>query len=337
MVYLAFILLITLFTTHIATDARSIKQGVVDRLINDPKNVDDSRSVALANYRHRIEQSSKLKALRWALQNKYKAPEYCEACDILVSVPGSPKLTALHLSDIHVDFGYQPGSQAECFQPVCCRFGQPLPSQTGAGFWGDYRGCDLPYWTAEAIVQYIAADIDFVYFTGDLPPHNVWNQSRADQIYTINTINQLLVNTFPNKTFYSAVGNHEAAPSNLFPTPIISRENISWLYEVLADSWIKLGLSADTRNSILRGAFYATVIHPGLRLVSLNMNYCASDNYWLFINMTDPLGQLQWLVKWLQYAEDHEEKVHIIAHHPPRFCLAAFSWNFNRIVNREGD
>jgi len=24
-------------------------------------------------------------------------------------------------------------------------------------FKGDYRGCDLPYWTAEAIVQYIAA------------------------------------------------------------------------------------------------------------------------------------------------------------------------------------
>jgi hypothetical protein len=24
-------------------------------------------------------------------------------------------------------------------------------------FRGDYRGCDLPYWTAVAIVQYIAA------------------------------------------------------------------------------------------------------------------------------------------------------------------------------------
>jgi hypothetical protein len=24
-------------------------------------------------------------------------------------------------------------------------------------FRGDYRGCDLPYWTAEAIIQYIAS------------------------------------------------------------------------------------------------------------------------------------------------------------------------------------
>ncbi len=53
--------------------------------------------------------------------------------------------------------------------------------------------------------------VDFIYYTGDLPPHNVWNQSRADQIYSINTINQWLATLFPNKTFYSAVGNHEAS------------------------------------------------------------------------------------------------------------------------------
>lgn len=52
--------------------------------------------------------------------------------------------------------------------------------------------------------------IDFIYYTGDLPPHNVWNQSREQQLYSLNTINQLLEKTFPNKTFYPAVGNHEA-------------------------------------------------------------------------------------------------------------------------------
>ena len=85
------------------------------------------------------------------------------------------------------------------------------------------------------------------------------------------------------------------APCNLFPTPNIRSENISWLYEVLADSWIKLGLPADTHDSILYGGFYTTVIRPGLRLISLNMNYCDPNNYWLFINATDPLDQLQWV------------------------------------------
>ena len=85
------------------------------------------------------------------------------------------------------------------------------------------------------------------------------------------------------------------APCNMYPTPSVRSDNITWLYEALADNWIKLGLSADTRDSILRGAFYTTIVRPGLRLISLNMNYCAEDNFWLFINSTDPLNQLQWV------------------------------------------
>ncbi|CAF4257182.1 unnamed protein product, partial [Rotaria sp. Silwood2] len=250
--------------------------------------------------------------------------------------PDSPKLNILHLSDIHVDFSYKPGSQADCTQPLCCRAGQPVPGHTGAGFWGDYRNCDVPFWTAEELLKYAAEieKVDFIYYTGDLPAHNVWNQSRSDQLYSINTINNMLATMFPNKTFYSTVGNHEAAPCNLYPTPNIRTDNISWLYEQLADSWIKLGLPADTRDSILHGAFYTTLVRPGLRLISLNMNYCTSDNFWLIINATDPLDQLQWLIQWLQYAEDHEEKVHLIGHQPPRSCFAAYSWNFHKIINR---
>ncbi|CAF4720923.1 unnamed protein product, partial [Rotaria magnacalcarata] len=35
----------------------------------------------------------------------------------------------------------------------------------------------------------------------------------------------------------------------MYPTPNIRSENISWLYEVLADNWIKLGLPSDTSDS----------------------------------------------------------------------------------------
>lgn len=40
------------------------------------------------------------------------------------------------------------------------------------------------------------------------------------------------------------------------------------------------------------------------------------------------------MINWLQYAEDHGEKVHILGHIPPRQCMGSFSWNFDRIVNR---
>ena len=45
------------------------------------------------------------------------------------------------------------------------------------------------------------------------------------------------------------------------------------------------------------------------RLISLNTNYCPKENFWLIINSTDPLGQLEWLSKTLQDSEDNNEKV----------------------------
>lgn len=50
-------------------------------------------------------------------------------------------------------------------------------------------------------------------------------------------------------------------------------------------------------------------IQPGLRVVSLNMNFCARENFWLLVNSTDPANQLQWLVHTLQASEDKGEKV----------------------------
>lgn len=57
------------------------------------------------------------------------------------------------------------------------------------------------------------------------------------------------------------------------------------------------------------GGFYSMVVQPGLRVVSLNMNFCARENFWLMVNSTDPANQLQWLVHILQTSEDVGEKV----------------------------
>lgn len=59
------------------------------------------------------------------------------------------------------------------------------------------------------------------------------------------------------------------------------------------------------------GGFYSLLVRPGLRLISLNMNFCSQYNFWLLINSTDPAGQLQWLVNVLQKAEDNGEKVNV--------------------------
>ena len=50
--------------------------------------------------------------------------------------------------------------------------------------WGDLRKCDTPLRTIEAMYMHIAAHhtVDLIYWTGDLPPHDIWNQSRDGNV-----------------------------------------------------------------------------------------------------------------------------------------------------------
>ena len=50
---------------------------------------------------------------------------------------------------------------------------------------------------------------------------------------------------------------------------------------------------------------------PGLRVISLNMNYCMNKNLWLLLDSNDPADELLWLIFELQLAELKGEKVHI--------------------------
>lgn len=211
------------------------------------------------------------------------------------SSSSAPTRSVLHLADLHIDSDYQPGSNANCGRPLCCREGTPKTGESGAGFWGDYRTCDLPPWTTESMLTYIVqneAQIDWIYFTGDIAPHDVWQQTEKKDLDEISFTTRLLQQTFPTKKIYPCVGNHEAAPPDLFRP-----DDMSWLYSNLARQWIsQFQLDEHTNETILKGGYYTTIVGPGLRLISLNMNYCTANNYWLFINSTDPLGQLQWVI-----------------------------------------
>ena len=57
------------------------------------------------------------------------------------------------------------------------------------------------------------------------------------------------------------------------------------------------------------GAYYSVSASPGLRVISLNMNYCMNKNLWLLLDSNDPADELLWLVFELQLAELKGEKV----------------------------
>ncbi|XP_044521775.1 sphingomyelin phosphodiesterase [Gracilinanus agilis] len=252
--------------------------------------------------------------------------------------PGAPVSRVLFLTDLHWDHDYMEGANPACPDPLCCRKSSGLPpsSQSGAGYWGEYSKCDLPLRTLESLLAGIgpAGPFDMVYWTGDIPAHDVWSQTRHDQLRALTTITTLVKKYLGPVPVYPAVGNHESTPVNSFPPPYIhGNHSSSWLYDAMATAW-ESWLPRRALHTLRNGGFYSLWPRPGLRLISLNMNFCSRENFWLLINSTDPAGQLQWLVRELQAAEDRGEKVHIIGHIPPGHCLKSWSWNYYRIVGR---
>lgn len=245
----------------------------------------------------------------------------------------------LQLTDTHLDFDYMVGTKVECGEPLCCRKVDPMagPGEIGAPKYGYPGFCDTNELLIHSMLDNISKqlyDIDFIYWTGDLPAHNVWNQSKSDQVHSIKYATALFQKYFPGKIVYPSVGNHEGFPVNNFPPPILTGdESGQWLRDALAKEW-KTWLPEETIETIKKGAYYTVLMRKGFRIVSLNMNYGNSENWWLWINSIDPAQQLQWFVEVLTQAEKNGEKVHVIGHIPPDATLKWFKYNYYRIIDR---
>ena len=96
----------------------------------------------------------------------------------------------MHCACCNFHFHYQPlGFYLSC----CCDISLSaislyhtgtIPTNT-AGFWGDYA-CDPPLWLVESAFQYLASvqdTFDWIYVTGDLPPHDVWSETRESVVW----------------------------------------------------------------------------------------------------------------------------------------------------------
>ncbi|XP_060532575.1 sphingomyelin phosphodiesterase-like isoform X2 [Cylas formicarius] len=255
---------------------------------------------------------------------------------------GTPYFKVLHISDTHYDPEYVEGAIANCQEPLCCR-----PYSTAgkepiipAGKWGSYQKCDAPRVLIENTLRHIAEehpDIDYIMWTGDLPPHDIWNQTKKKNLEVISETVNLFLEVFPNVAIFPVIGNHEACPSGSFAPPWMKDDDHSsaWIYNQIAEHWSKW-LPASSADSVLHGGFYSVLLRPGFRLIAINTNYCHSLNWWLIVNSTDPASELKWLVHELQQAENNKEKVHLIGHIAPGSydCMKMWSNNFYDIVER---
>ena len=82
---------------------------------------------------------------------------------------------------------------------------------------------------------------DYVVFTGDLPAHNVWNQSRSDILGAMETVTQLFLTYLPNKKVYNTLGNHESAPVNRYDKTDVKFHNpLDWVSGPYTTSYNKI-------------------------------------------------------------------------------------------------
>ncbi|KAF9578238.1 hypothetical protein BGW38_006074, partial [Lunasporangiospora selenospora] len=156
----------------------------------------------------------------------------------------------LHVSDWHVDEHYVAGSEAACTKPLCCRkyADSPATPTRAASTWGDYN-CDPPLKLGLDMMKHVptVANVNFTIMTGDVPPHDVWIQTKETALPQEKLAYDVMAEGIASKV-YPTIGNHEAGPVNLFPTKT-SGGDISWLYNSMADNWSRW-LPNDAINSV---------------------------------------------------------------------------------------
>ncbi|CEF63595.1 Sphingomyelin phosphodiesterase [Strongyloides ratti] len=256
-----------------------------------------------------------------------------------------PKLKVLHISDIHIDSQYTPGTEAECSEPQCCRPPKDINEivlksvNVSAPKWGHIGHCDVPYATLENMLQHISKthnDIDYIVVSGDLESHADWDYTKEGHVETIRNITSLFKTYFPNKKTYMAVGNHEGVPIDNFALHNVpERFNMTWLYGSMADNW-KPWIPSNQLEVVRYMGCYTTQLYKGLRLISLNNALGDAVNFFLYINQTDPDGSMSWFAKQLADAEAAGDKVHIVAHIPGGDSEALEGWarNYYNLINR---
>ncbi|KAH8332330.1 hypothetical protein KR074_001319 [Drosophila pseudoananassae] len=246
----------------------------------------------------------------------------------------------LHLTDIHYDPDYLVGSNANCDEPMCCRdvLASGADASSAAGFWGDYRACDAPRPLIVSAFEHIKANhkFEWIYHTGDVPPHNVWSTTKQGNLDMLSEIDGLLAEYFPETPIYPCLGNHEPHPANVFGNDAIPESlKVDWLYEHVWSLW-KKWLPAEAEDTVKKGGYYTASPSQGHRVVALNSMDCYLYNWWLYYNATLIQEQLQWFHDTLLAAETAGETVHVLSHIPSGDgdCWSGWSKEYNRVLTR---
>jgi hypothetical protein len=179
-----------------------------------------------------------------------------------------------HLTDIHLDLKYEPGSPANCeigdyLGTHCCHKDSiPKKPYRSASKWGDMN-CDLPF----TMLNYSFSKMKemypnplFIILTGDFPGHHDLSQSWDENKDAIKNVTRTLRSYYPEIMIYFSIGNHDTYPVDQLPVPPYN----TYVYSVFNDLF-------GTQYNITNGLYYSALLSPTVKLISLNTLYY--DNY----------------------------------------------------------
>lgn len=70
------------------------------------------------------------------------------------------------------------------------------------------------YQTEKKDKNYQFQDFDYVYYTGDMIDHGVWETTQEGNTKSIKETLKLINDTFGSTPVFSSIGNHESQPLN---------------------------------------------------------------------------------------------------------------------------
>ncbi|PYH73945.1 Metallo-dependent phosphatase [Aspergillus vadensis CBS 113365] len=275
-------------------------------------------------------------------------------------------LRIAHITDTHVDLQYTPGTSTHCRKPICCRqyhaYDAPGRSKTPCSTWGSPH-CDPPLKLLDNMLSILQSQKpNLTLYTGDIVPHDIWNTSQQSVLANFNATNSALhtllnnnnnTNT-NNNPIYSAIGNHDTHPVNIFPGSLnIPKElvDVEWTYTALTTHWRTLQ-NNPTLITTRFGAYATTYTlpptheedptpNPKIKIISYNSNLYYRLNLLLYTSPMpiDPMAQFTWLISELHTAEQEGVKVLLITHIPisSKETLPAYADTLRRILYRYRD
>ena len=239
----------------------------------------------------------------------------------------------------HIDHKYKENVSTTCGLPICCQdvsYSSP-PTTALSGYWGSFGvPCDIPPRLSESLHKWFSTQNkpDFVINTGDDPAHDVWAQSKDDNIKAMQTVVSHHMLAFNNTPLFCAIGNHE-----YFPVDVARGSDAdNWLYGVISDAYDNW-LPNDATKTLKSSGFYTARARPGLRIISLNTLTLCPDSFFSGgangnNNWPDPEAQMAWLNNSLLQAKNLNESVILLSHHPVDDWTPSVSTSFKNIISQ---